>query len=48
MCIAFFLLAVVSKETVRCENPTKSKVEEIERELDKVFNHNITILVILT
>ena len=36
MCIAFFLLAI-SKKTRSKEIPTRRKVEEIERELEKVF-----------
>ena len=43
--IAFFLLAIISgKATWSREIPTWSKVEEIERELDKVFHQHLHYL----
>ena len=38
---AFFFLAIVSEETTWSQEiPTRSKVEEIEQELDKVFHRH--------
>ena len=43
--IAFFLLAIVSgKAAWSREIPTWSKIEEIERELDKVFHQHLHYL----